>query len=218
MHPNPIYRPEGRERDIAFARARGFGVLTVAAGDAAPMVSHLPFILSADGTRLEGHVVRSNPIARALRDGPRAARMVVSGPDAFISPDWYGVEDQVPTWNYIAVHLAGRVELAPPGGLRDHLSRLSETFEAQLAPKPIWRLDKVSPDALEKLERMILPVALLVTDIESTWKLTQNKTEAARLGAADGVAGGTPGQELAALVALMREPPVACRQLMAGSD
>jgi transcriptional regulator len=157
MHPNPIYRPEGRERDIAFARARGFGVLTVAAGDAAPMVSHLPFILSADGTRLEGHVVRSNPIARALRDGPRAARMVVSGPDAFISPDWYGVEDQVPTWNYIAVHLAGRVELAPPGGLRDHLSRLSETFEAQLAPKPIWRLDKVSPDALEKLERMILP-------------------------------------------------------------
>ncbi|MFT4792190.1 MAG: transcriptional regulator [Paracoccaceae bacterium] len=207
MHPNPIYRPEGRARDLAFASARGFGTLTVAAGDAAPMISHIPFLTVQGGTRVEAHIVRSNPIARALAGGSRAARLAVIGPDGFISPDWYGIEDQVPTWNYVAVHLTGRLSLAPADGLRDHLSRLSEHFETMLAPKPIWRLSKMTADALARLERMILPVVLEVEAIDSTWKLTQNKSEAARLGAADGLERGSPGAEVAALAAMMRDPP-----------
>lgn len=209
MHPNPIYRPAGRARDLAFAAARGFGALTVAAGDAAPMVSHIPFLVVDGGARVEAHIVRSNPIARALADGGRAARLAAVGPDGFISPDWYGIEDQVPTWNYIAVHLTGRLSLAPQDGLRDHLSRLSEHFETMLAPKPVWRLSKMTPDALDRMERMILPVVLEVEAIDSTWKLSQNKPEAARLGAADGLERGSPGAEIAALAAIMRAPPEA---------
>lgn len=209
MHPNPIYRPAGRARDLAFAAARGFGTLTVAAGDAAPMISHIPFIAVDGGARLEAHVVRSNPIARALAGGSRAARMAVTGPDGYISPDWYGIEDQVPTWNYVSVHLTGRLSLAPPEGLRDHLSRLSEHFETMLAPKPVWRLSKMTPDALARMERMILPVVLEVESADSTWKLSQNKPDAARFGAAEGLDGGAPGAEVAALAALMRAPPEA---------
>jgi transcriptional regulator len=133
----------------------------------------------------------------------------VMGPDGYISPDWYQIEDQVPTWNYVAVHLTGRLSLAPPEGLRDHLSRLSEHFETMLAPKPVWRLEKMTPDALARMERMILPVVLEVESVDSTWKLSQNKPVAARLGAADGLDGGSPGAEAAALAAMMRAPPEA---------
>lgn len=209
MHPNPAYRPAGHDRDVAFARARGFGILTVAAGDAAPMVSHIPFLLAQDGARIEAHLVRSNPIVRALTQGPRAARLVVSGPDGFISPDWYGVPDQVPTWNYVAVHLTGRLSLAPPEGLRAHLDRVATHFETLLLPKPIWRMTEMSEDALERFERMILPAVLEIESVESTWKLAQNKTEAARLGAADGMTDETPGAGVAELAQLMRHPPEA---------
>ncbi len=208
MHPNPIYRQEGRAHALAFARTRGFGTLTICGG-AGVLAAHVPFVLHEDdgegGAALEAHLVRSNPIARALRDGPVEALLAVVGPDAYISPDWYGIEDQVPTWNYVAVHLRGKLRLRDPEELRAHLDRLSAHFETMLAPKPAWTADKMSPPALEKLMRAILPVAMTVESVDSTFKLNQNKTPAARLGAAEALArGGTPGAEIAALVALMR--------------
>lgn len=105
MHPNPIFRQTPEARNVAFARAQGFGVLAVVA-EGAPLMSHIPFLLSEDGAVAEFHLVRSNPIARALA-APLHARLAVVGPHSYVSPDWYGVEDQVPTWNYVAVHLVG---------------------------------------------------------------------------------------------------------------
>jgi len=183
MHPNPAYRQVPRETNIAFARKRGFGVLTINA-DPAPLISHIPFLLSSDGAALEAHLVRSNPIARRLADGPVGARLAVSGPDGYISPDWYKIADQVPTWNYVAVHLSGHLRLLPDAELRPHLDRLSAYFETRLLPKPVWTSGKTDAGVMARLMRMIVPVRLEVDDIDATWKLAQNKDEAARLGAA----------------------------------
>ncbi len=204
MHPNPIYRTPGDARNLAFARERGFGLVTVA-GPEGPLASHIPFVVSEDGTRIAAHIVRSNPIRLALKDGPLPALMAVSGPHGYISPDWYGMEDQVPTWNYVAVHLRGALRLAPPEGLRAHLERLSESFERRLAPKPVWTLDKMTPDALARLERMILPVEMTVESTDGTWKFSQNKPFSAMLGAAEGLEASPLGAEIAALAAMMRE-------------
>lgn len=127
--------------------------------------------------------------------------MVVSGPDAYVSPDWYGVDDQVPTWNYVAVHLRGTLKALPASQLRFHLQALSGLFEQRLAPKPVWKLDKVNPDALAKLEKMIVPVEFAIDSTEGTWKLSQNKPQSARLEAADFI--GNP--ELASLMKLVKE-------------
>lgn len=207
MHPNPIYRSADAARNIGFARDRGFGVLAVAdPKGGAPMLSHVPFVLTDDGAMAELHLVRSNPIARALT-APLPARIAVSGPDSYISPDWYGLEDQVPTWNYVAVHLTGRLEPCPQEELRGFLDRLSAQFEARLAPKPDWRADKMDPAALDRLMRMIVPLRLRIEGIDGTWKLAQNKPAAARIAAADGVAEAGIGAGRAALARLMRELP-----------
>lgn len=207
MHPNPIYRTAEVEQNVAFARDRGFGVLAVSdPANGAPMLSHVPFVLSEKGEMAELHLVRSNPIARALKY-PLPARLAVSGPDSYVSPDWYGIGDQVPTWNYVAVHLTGRLELCPQDALRGFLDRLSAQFEARLAPKPEWRAEKTDPEALARLMRMIVPVRLHVEAIDGTWKLAQNKPEAARLEAADAVGTAGIGADCAALAALMRTPP-----------
>ena len=204
MHPNPIFRKEARERHIAFAQSRAFGMLSINA-DPSPLVSHIPFQLSDDGASLEAHLVRSNPIARALRNGPLSAVVAVQGPDGYISPDWYGVEDQVPTWSYTAVHLRGQIQLLPDEQLLGILERLSNAMETRLAPKPIWKIEKLSDTAKTTLMRQIVPVSMDVEEIDGTWKLNQNKTADARLGAAKALENSDIGLGLDTLAQWMRE-------------
>ncbi len=203
MHPNPVFRKTGAARSLEFARERGFGILAVS-GTGAPLLSHVPFLLSADGASAELHLVRSNPICRAVGDGV-AARIAVSGPDGYISPDWYGDPGQVPTWNYVAVHLTGVLRALPHVEMEGMLARQSAQFEERL-PKPAWTMDKMDSEAKARMLRMILPFRFEIEEIDSTWKLNQNKEQAARLGAAGEVGGGI-GSELGALAELMRAPP-----------
>lgn len=202
MHPNPVYHTADAAQNLAFARDRGFGILAVA-GDAAPMLSHVPFLISDDGAEVDLHLVRSNPIARALA-APRPARIAVCGADSYVSPDWYGMPDQVPTWNYVAVHLTGTLELRPADELRAVLDRLSAMFESRLVPKPAWTAAKMPPEALERMMRMIVPCRLTLTGVDGTWKLAQNKTAEARRSAADRVSSDGIGSERALLADLMR--------------
>ena len=204
MHPNPVFRDTPTTRNLAFARERGFGVLSVNGGSG-PLVAHVPFVMNADGTEAYLHLMRSNPIARALeQDLP--AILAVSGPDGYVSPDWYDMPDQVPTWNYVAVHLRGSLTRMADIRLREVLDLLSAEFEARLTPKPAWLSAKVSPEAMNRMMRMIQPVKLEIGTVDGTWKLNQNKPDGARMNAAEAMPDGV-GQELAALSALMRTPP-----------
>jgi len=205
MHPNPIYHSGDHAKDIAFARDRAFGAL-VLNGDPTPMIGHVPFLLSADGSDADLHLVRSNPIARALKT-PQPAVIAVNGPDGYISPDWYGIDDQVPTWNYVAVHLTGQLEQLPQDALLSLLDHQSDAFESRLLPKPAWKTDKMPDEAMARLMRMIVPCRLHITDIAATWKLAQNKPDAARHGAATGTQTAGFGQETGQLAGLMRTPP-----------
>jgi transcriptional regulator len=203
MHPNPVFRREPRESALDLARERGFGTFTVAGPDGV-LAAHLPFVLDED--RVLAHLVRVNPLARLLGSGPAPALLIVSGPDGYISPDWYGEPQLVPTWNYVAVHLRGELRLLDDTTLRPILERLSATFEARLAPKTPWKTDKVDDGLLARMMRQIIPIELSVDTVDSTFKLNQNRSDTARAGAAAALAaGGTPGMETRALAERMRK-------------
>ena len=206
MHPNTAFRKAPPDRNIAFAREQGFGMLALSGADA-PLISHIPFLLSEDGSEAMFHLVRSNPIARALRDGPLPARLAVQGPHSYISPDWYGLDDQVPTWNYVAVHLTGAAALTDEAGMRALLERQSAAYEARLAPKRPWTTDKMSAGVMERMMRQIVPCQMRIDTVDGTWKFSQNKVEAARLSAADHVDGYGMGADARLLAALMRADP-----------
>lgn len=206
MHPNPAFRQSPREQNLAFARDRGFGVLTINGPDG-PLAAHVPFLLNDDASFAELHLARSNPIARAAL--PAAGLIAVSGPDAYISPDWYGphaeVPDQVPTWNYVAVHLRGTLEPLPDDAMRAHVDALSAEHETRIADKRPWTSAKMSEGAMPRMMRMILPFRFHVVSVEGTWKLNQNKTPEIRARAAEALSRGTAGAR--EIAALMRELP-----------
>lgn len=204
MHPNPAFRQVSADESLAFARHRGFGTLSVN-GETGPIMAHVPFLISeTDALCALVHLARSNAIARA--DLPSPAVIAVTGPESYISPDWYGAEDQVPTWNYVAVHLRGRLEPLPPETLRPMADDLSAMFEARLLPKKPWTSAKMSDEAMVRMLRMILPFRLVIETVESTWKLGQNKTPEQRAGAVAGLKAWrepTSREELAALMQRM---------------
>ena len=202
MHPNPAFRQDPRDKNLAFARARGFGILTLN-GAEGPLAAHIPFLLNKDASFAELHLARSNPIARATLPAP--ALIAVSGPDAYISPDWYGphseVPDQVPTWNYVAVHLRGTLEPLPDDALHPHVDALSAAHEARIAGKRPWTSAKMSEGALPRMLRMILPFRFRVASVEGTWKLNQNKPPEVRARAAEALShGNAAAQEIASLI------------------
>lgn len=225
MHPNLAFHTASADQNLDFARKRGFAQLSVNGPDG-PLAAHVPVLISEDGKTADLHLVRSNPIVRALpasqpvgqpagqpagQSTPQSAPQLpalcaFSGPDAYISPDWYDAPDQVPTWNYVAVHLRGTLALLPPDALPDLLARQSAALESRLAPKPPWLMDKVASEALGRMMRMIVPLRLTITAIDGTWKLGQNKTDAIRANAAREVVAGF-GLEVNALAELMREIP-----------
>jgi len=205
MHPNHTFRNTPDQQSLRFAATRGFGTLCIN-GDPMPLLAHIPFYLNSDQTEADLHLVRSNPIVRA-RKVPGPALLSVSGPDSYISPDWYGIDDQVPTWNYVAVHLRGRLEMLDQATLPALLDRLSENFESRLTPKPPWLASKMQPETLDRMMRFIVPFRLTIEDVQSTWKLGQNKPDNVRSAAADQVRAHGIGQETAALSELMSSPP-----------
>jgi transcriptional regulator len=203
MHPNPIFRQADHSAALDFAQDRGFGILSIN-GTEHPVTAHVPFILQRDKMCILGHLVAANPIWQKIKETPCSALLSISGPDGYISPDWYATADQVPTWNYVAVNLTGQLKPLPQSDLRKVLDLQSAHFEELLPNKTPWRTEKMPVDLMERMMRQIRPFQMAIEAVDSTWKLSQNKTPAARLAAADELSSSGTGQETARLSQLMR--------------
>ena len=190
MHPNRAFAWEDREEMLGFVADIAFCTVAIDG----PMVVHVPVIV-APPDRIRFHIARGN---RAKLDGRRA---IVSclGPDAYVSPDWYGTPEQVPTWNYLAVEAEGPLRRLGEAELIALLDDLSAAHEARLAPKPAWTRAKMDPARFQAMLKAIIGYELVIEDLRGTRKLGQHKSDAERKGAADGLAPFNP-----ALAALMR--------------
>ena len=182
MHPNPTFRWDDRDAMRDFAAEVGFGMLFMTTPDG-PRVAHIPFIF-LDDDRIGFHIARGNALAKHL-DGADGL-FVVNGPDGYISPDWYGIVDQVPTWNYVALELQGPVAKMDEAALIAQADVLSENREARLAPKPMWTRDKMADGLFDKMLRGISGFEMTISAWRSTVKLGQNKSMEVRAAAANG--------------------------------
>jgi transcriptional regulator len=177
-----MYVPAAFKTDDAtawsFVAERGFGTLIAVDGDR-PVASHLPLLVrEGAGERcIACHVARANPLHRVIAAQPHVL-LTVLGPDAYISPDWYVSADQVPTWNYVSVHLYGTARVQPETDALAHVDALSAVFEARLAPKKPWTPSKMTPARREAMLKVIVPLEIRVERIEAQWKLGQHKSPA----------------------------------------
>ncbi len=186
-----MYLPETfAERDAAVLarviREESFATL-ISQHEGVPFASHVPLLLeegvqSVEGElrgRLIGHVARANPQWKSA-DG-KTVLAIFHGPHAYVSPTCYGPGDAVPTWNYIAVHVSGKLRIIEDRErLREIVARTVEYFEATREPR--WSLDQASEEFIEKLLGGIVGFEIEIARVEGKFKLSQNQTERRRAG------------------------------------
>jgi transcriptional regulator len=198
MHPNPLFRTDDRALMEALIDQIGFGMVFAATPEG-PRVAHTPLLSTGNGS-VQFHLARGNALTRHL-DGATAL-IVVNGPDAYVSPRWYANRDTVPTWDYVALELEGRVRRMDDAGLEAFLHAAIPKHEGRLGGEP-WRAEESSEQTWSGLFRGIAGFELEVLAWRPTLKLSQKKTPEERARIAEGLE--TAGH--AALARLIRNHP-----------
>lgn len=196
MHPDSRFRLEDRAVLEALVEEVGFGMIFATTPDG-PRVAHTPLVFTGDGA-VQFHLSNGNALTKHLAGATALA--VVNGPDAYISPRWYGAAGQVPTWNYVAVELEGRVRRMAHEGTEALLSQIGARHEARISEGQPWQPEQVAPDYWHKLLRGITGFELEIAAWRSTVKLSQNKSAADR----ERIAAGLETNGSPAVAALMR--------------
>ena len=195
MHPNPLFRSEDRALFETLIDEIGFGMVFLTTPDG-PRVAHTPLLSTGDGA-VQFHLARGNALTRHL-DGA-SALVTVNGPDGYVSPRWYADRDTVPTWDYVALELEGRVRRMDEDGLEALLHALILRHEARIAGEP-WSAAEASEALWRRQLGGIAGFELEVLAWRPTIKLSQKRSPAERATIAGGLdAAGSP-----ALASLMR--------------
>ena len=152
--------------------------------------THLPFEFAPHaGTHgvLTAHVARANPVWQRCASG-NSAMVVFRGAEGYVSPNWYPSKHeahrQVPTWNYEVVHAHGLLTVRDDERfVRGVVGRLTRRHEAD-EPRP-WKMSDSAPEFIDGMLRNIVGIEVAITSLVCKRKLSQNKEERDRLGAAD---------------------------------
>ena len=190
MYVPPLHRED--RIDVLHDAMRRTGLATlVTLTDAGLIASHVPLLLDAApasyGT-LIGHLARPNAQTRGAIG---EALVIFQGPEAYVTPSWYATKRAtgkvVPTWNYVAIHAYGTLELfSDRERLRDIVTRLTERHEgARTSP---WAVSDAPADFIDGMLNGIVGFALPITRLEGKWKMSQNRPAEDRAGVVAGLA------------------------------
>jgi len=169
----PAHNRAGREEALRFMQAHPFATLVT--GGSGLLATHLLFQFEGDPGRgvLASHMARANP--QWKRFGDDEALVVFQGPHAYISPVHYEKKQNVPTWNYVAVHAYGRVTV-----LDDEADKLALLHRLVRANDPSYyeQQFKDLPEAFIHAKlKGIVAFRLRIDRIEERFKLSQDKTD-----------------------------------------
>lgn len=137
-YPPQQHQDTNRDHLIEVINAYPLATL-ISVKDNKPLISHLPLMYSEG--KLIGHLDKYNPQAELLKDNNEVT-ILFSGPQCYISPSIYSTT-QLPTWNYIMVHLTGNVkEITDPEVIIKSMMDMTSFLEA---PDHHYRLEPDNP-------------------------------------------------------------------------
>ncbi|KUP32474.1 FMN-binding negative transcriptional regulator [Bacillus halotolerans] len=157
-----------------FVQNNSFGtIVTTAKGK--PIATHLPlqFMKEGDTYYITGHIAYGNSQWRTF-ETCEDVLVMFQGPHAYISSSWYEKEN-VPTWNYQAVHVYGTASILNEEELKHDLTMLLQKYEKHRKNPVLW--DKLSPQLLESQLKGIVGFKMKVGEIQASYKLSQNRNE-----------------------------------------
>lgn len=192
MYVPLAFRQDDKHTVLNHIRRFSFATLVTGAGSDV-QATHLPLLVSEQsdgGWCLVGHLAAANPQAAQLKDSQSMA--IFQGPHAYITPSWYEAGNAVPTWNYVAVHVYGRLSvIADPSDVDQLLRDTVQVYESHQSMP--WQVQSVDRSWMADLARAVVAFRLNVERVDAKWKLSQNHSESRRQSVIEGLRRrGTP--------------------------
>jgi len=201
----PYVPPHFEENDVARIQAAirdyPFGTVVLNGPDGL-IASHVPFLLEPEHGeygRLVFHVARPNPQWRAVNSETEALAIFL-GPHAYVSPSWYPTRHEsgkvVPSWNYLAVHAYGPLEVFEDAqDLRELVTRLTAIHE--LGKPDAWAPAQAPEDYIATQLRGIVGMRMPIRRLYGKWKMSQNRPAADRSGTMQALDGSVRAEDRA---------------------
>ena len=179
----------------AIIREAGAGMLVVAKSDGLQSV-YVPVVVSEDRTKILTHVAKANSWWRSLNDGDEVLGLFLVA-SAYVSPSNYPSRFEspgvVPTWNYVAAEVRGRLTVHDdPDWLQRQVRILTSQFEAGRSPE--WRVEDAPSEYVERQVKAIVGLEIDVVAIQGKAKLSQNRPEVDHDSVRDNLAQGSPAE------------------------
>ncbi len=174
MYIPHYYKNENVEEIKEFITQHSFGIL-VNLLDRKPWATHTPLELDEDSEGkpiLVGHIAKANPQGRSFTSNSKVL-CIFNGPHAYISSSWYK-EEEVPTWNYIAVHVYGTLKVLSEEETMGFLHKLVDKYEKD-SKHPI-SLKDMSPKTLRQVKGVI-GFSIEVEEVQAAYKLSQSRPQ-----------------------------------------
>lgn len=174
MYIPDLYKNENQEEINAFLQANSFGIL-INQTEGKLTATHIPLELDTDKegkTILQGHLSKENPQWKGFSENDQILA-IFSGPHSYISSSWYDHEN-VPTWNYIAVHVYGTIKIIEGEAVIASLKKLVDKYEKS-SENPV-RVEDLSKKTMMQT-RGIIAFEIEITEIHATKKLSQNRDD-----------------------------------------
>lgn len=148
------------------------------------VANHLPFELNPDSGEyghLIAHVARANPVWQEAEDGQEVL-VIFRAASAYISPNWYPskheTHEQVPTWNYQAVHAHGKIRIRDDEKfVRGVVARLTRVHEQRAGNEKPWKMTDSPKEYIDRMLQAIVGIEIGITRLVGKFKLSQNKDE-----------------------------------------
>ena len=175
MYIPKYYKVTNWEEIKEFIHTNSFGVLITTKKEK-PIATHLPLQIHNEGEDyyLTGHMAYGNPQWRTFETAEDVL-VIFQGPHSYISSSWYEHEN-VPTWNYQAVHVYGKAVILTEDELKQDLTWLLQKYEKHRKNPVLW--ENLSPQLLEKELKGIVGFKIKIQEVQAVDKLSQNRNEA----------------------------------------
>lgn len=174
MYIPHYYKNQDIEEVKHFIKENSFGIL-IDQIDGKPWGTHIPLELEEGKNQksfLVSHLAKANPQSNALKDG-KEVLCIFNGPHHYISSSWYKTEE-VPTWNYIAVHVYGAIKILTEEETLASMFKLVERYES-FAKEPI-NLSTFSKKTMRQVKGVI-GFSIEIKEIQAAYKLSQTREE-----------------------------------------
>jgi len=172
MYTPKHFQLSDEQEAISFMQRYSFAII-VTATDNVPFATHLPFLVSKrdDKIVLSSHFAKANPQATEIIG--KDVLVIFTEPHAYISPKHYEKETNVPTWNYIAVHIYGKIKIIEGEKLLSALTKIVHKYEAG-STQPV-SVENMSEQYLHKQINGIVGFEIEIDEIQPAYKLSQNR-------------------------------------------